>query len=200
MQGGTPIASPSVPSLIDSVPTPVPTPRGVEQDKILLGVAFFHEGFETGVASWSIAPSSEAVTWRRLEGNFCGGAFAMLVGAEGRAVFSAAQGDRYLTLNDPISLVGKSRPHLTYDVLGAANPVDSLLLQPEARRPGGDWKAIGVLTYAEYPRSVAHRYADLTEFTGGDVELRFKATLTDATQAGLGLLLDDVRVVEPSNL
>lgn len=200
MQGGTPTASQSVPSLIDSVPTPTPTPRGIAQDKILLGTAFFHEGFEAGIASWSLSPSSEAVTWRRLEGNFCGGAFAMLVGTEGRAAFAEAEGDRYLTLNAPLSLAGKVRPHLTFDVLGAANPVDSLVLQPEARRPGGAWKAVGVLTYAEYPRAVAHRYADLTEFKDGDVELRFKATLAAASQPGLGLLLDDIKVVEPSNL
>lgn len=199
-QGGTPTASRSVPSLIDSVPTPSPSPRGVEQEKILLGTAFFHEGFEEGMASWSVSPAAQVVSWRRLEGNFCGGAFAMLLGLEGRAAFAEASGDRYLTLDRPVNLTGKSRPHLTFDVLGSANPVDSLLLQPEVRRPGGAWQAVGVLTYAEYPRAVAHRYADLTAFKEGEVELRFKATLTPAAQPGLGLLLDDIKLVEPSNL
>lgn len=182
------------------MPTPAPTPRGLDQDKILLGTAFFHEGFETGLASWSVAPSEESVTWRRLEGNFCGGAFAMLLGKEARAAFDEAEGERYLALVQPVSLAGKSRPHLTFDVLGAANPVDSLLLRPEVRRPGGAWQEVGVLTYAEYPRAVAHRFADLTEFKDGSVELRFKATLTNAAQPGQGLLLDDVKLVEPTNL
>ncbi|MNX98417.1 hypothetical protein D3C86_1308270 [compost metagenome] len=124
----------------------------------------------------------------------------MLIGREAQAPFTDAEGDFLLTLKQPIDLAGRTRPHVAYDVLGSANPADSLVLQPEARRPGGTWQAVGRETYAEYPRMVAHRYADLTAFAGGPVELRFRAVLRAADQPGKGLLLDDIRILEPTNL
>lgn len=182
------------------MPTPEPTRAPDEGDKLLIGTAFFHEGFETGADAWTLEGEIGGVQWRRLEGNFCGGSFAMLVGLDGRSPFKDAEGELLLTLKTPIDLTGQTKPHVAYDVFGSANPADALVLQPEARRPGGTWQAVGKETYAEYPRAVGHRYADLTAYAGGPVELRFRAILAKADQPGQGLLLDDIRVLEPTNL
>ena len=74
------------------------------------------------------------------------------------------------------------------------------MVQPEARRPGGDWEPVGPVTVSRYPSDMGYRAADLTAFAGGEVEIRFKAYLSPLDRPTRGFMLDDVKLMEPSSL
>ncbi|MNT38768.1 hypothetical protein D3C72_1749760 [compost metagenome] len=122
----------------------------------------------------------------------------MLFGLPDRAEFSEGSGQSVLTLKEPIDLTAATRPHLKYDVRGLSYPQDAVMVQPEARRRGGDWVPVGPVTVSRYPSDMGYRAADLTAFAGGEVELRFKAYLSPLDRPTRGFMLDDVKILEPS--
>lgn len=166
-------------------------------DQVLLGKVLFWEDFETDLSRWTIDGSAGVARWLRLEGNFCGGAFTMLFGLPDRAEFSDGAGVSTLTLNERIDLAGTVKPHLQYDVRGLSYPQDAVMVQAEARRPGGAWAPVGPVTVARYPSDMGYRAADLSPFAGGEAELRFKAYLSSLDRPTRGMLFDDVKIIEP---
>ncbi|MNK79122.1 hypothetical protein D3C87_987820 [compost metagenome] len=198
----SPSPAPSAPPA--PTPTPKPTPDAWQfvnpdaPDRIILGSVRFWEDFETDLSRWTIDGSAGDARWLRLEGNFCGGAFTMLFGLPDRTEFASGAGLSTLTLNAPIDLAGVTRPHLTYDVRGLSYPQDAIMVQPEARRPGGEWSPVGPVTVSRYPSDMGYRAADLTPYAGGEVEIRFKAYLSSLERPTRGFMLDDVKILEPS--
>ncbi len=190
-------------------PTPAPTAPSRSDawqhvnpdapDQVILGRVLFWEDFENGLSRWRIEGAAGAARWLLLEGNFCGGAFTMLFGLPERAEFAGGTGQSTLTLQEPIDLSTATRPHLKYDVRGLSYPQDALMVQPEARTPGGDWQPVGPVTVSRYPSDMGYRAADLTPYAGGKVEVRFKAYLSPLERPTRGFMLDDVKILEPSS-
>ncbi len=186
-------------------PTPRPTPDAWQAvnpdgpDQVVLGRVLFWEDFETDLSRWTIDGSAGGARWLRLEGNFCGGAFTMLFGLPERAEFATGSGQSTLTLADPIDLSEARRPQLKYDVRGISYPQDGVMVQPEARRPGGDWDPVGPVTVSRYPSDMGYRAADLSSYAGGEVEIRFKAYLSPLERPTRGMMLDDVKILEPAS-
>lgn len=166
---------------------------------MILGRVHFWEDFETGLSRWQIDGAAGLARWHLLEGNFCGGAFTMLFGLPDRAEFGEGTGQSTLTLRDPIDLSTATRPHVKYDVRGLSYPQDALMVQPEARRPGGSWEPVGPVTVSRYPSDMGYRAADLTAYAGGEVQIRFKAYLSPLDRPTRGFMLDDVKVLEPAS-
>lgn len=177
-----------------SSPDAEPTP-----DVPLVGTFLFFEDFETERRLWMHSGAEAGVSWLRLNAPVCGGAWAMQVGRPGQATFAGVRGEHLLTLRRPIPLGTSKRPHLTYDVRGEAVPPESAVLQPEARPVGGEWRPVGSPALGRY-RMVRTRFADLTALAGAPIELRFRVTLTGATQPTRGLYLDMVQVIDPTGV
>lgn len=175
-------------------PPPEPTPAVP-----LVGPFLFYEDFENTERPWRAEGAAGGIGWYRLNAPVCGGAYAMHMGKAIQQPFAGGSGTFTLTLATPIDLTKAKRPHLTYDVRGVADPAEAVVLQPEARRPGGAWKAVGTPAAGRY-RFVFTRFADLSEFTGGPIELRFSTVLAPSAAPHKGLYLDMVQIVEPTGV
>lgn len=191
-----PTGAPELPSFEASYhPLATPTPNGEPTPDVRLqGTFLFYDDFERGLDHWTIAGDPGGVSWHRLNAYTCGGAWVMLFGKLDSSPFSA--GEATIGLKAPVDLTKARRPHLTYDVMGQATPETALTLQPEARRPGGEWRPVGSVAKARYSFGFT-RFADLTPYVGGPVELRFKAVAQGLAKPAPGLYLDQVQVLEP---
>jgi hypothetical protein len=180
-----------------TTPTPAATPPGLPPDVPRQGTFVFYEDFERNFTRWSLEGGAQAVGWVRLNAFTCGGAWTMLLGTAGWEPFQNARGQAVLRLREPLDLRDARRPYLLYDVRGETVPPEAISLQPEVSRDGEAWQPIGAAAQARY-RYVSRHHADLSPHRGQRLHLRFKATFDVGATPSLGLLFDDVHVLEPS--
>ncbi|MEB3330415.1 MAG: hypothetical protein VKQ33_14415 [Candidatus Sericytochromatia bacterium] len=190
---------PSVPTppAPTATPTAVPTPPPLPPDVPRQGTFLFFEDFEQGLARWTIEGGTAQVGWQHLNAYTCGGAWTMLLGTPGRRPFANARGEAVLRLRAPIDLAKARRPYLFFDVRGQTVPEEAVVLQPEVSLDGRAWTPVGEAVRGRFP-FVSHHHASLEAFLGKAVQLRFHVAFQVGSTPVLGVLLDDVNVLEPS--
>ncbi|HEY9720998.1 MAG TPA: hypothetical protein V6D47_03240 [Oscillatoriaceae cyanobacterium] len=167
---------------------------GVSDAVDLTGSYVFFDDFEHGTSKWTV-PTSGSVSWRQLKSHTCSGDYTMLFGLDQHADFTnvAANGD--LTLNQTIDLSKVQHPYLTYQVYGASDPATALTMQPEVSVDGTTWKPLGQQVTGTHSL-MATLYANLKDYLGQAIHLRFHAESTATSTSGQGEQLDDVAVIE----
>jgi hypothetical protein len=175
---------------------PQPSPASTPQGSNISGAFLFYEDFEHGLQKWTFSDQAP-VAWRLLPTHSCGGAFAMLFGADKQASFSNMAADGYLTLNVPIDLTAAKHPMLTYQTLATSTPPAALTLQAEMSAQDGVWKPIGQGLQGNQP-IMSTEVADLLPYVGQSLHLRFHATSQTAAGSS-GMLLDTIEIIETGN-
>lgn len=167
---------------------------GVSDAVDLSGAYVFYDDFEHGTSKWTF-PSTTSVGWRQLKSHTCSGDYTMLFGLDQHAAFTNVASNGDLTLNQPIDLSKVQHPYLTYQVFGTSDPATALRMQPEVRVGTGDWKPLGDQVTASHAL-MATLYANLKDYQGQSIQLRFHAEGDAVSSSSEGLQLDDVAVIE----
>ncbi|MEB3222904.1 MAG: hypothetical protein VKS61_12580 [Candidatus Sericytochromatia bacterium] len=182
-----------------TIPSPMATPPALPSDVPRAGAFLLHEDFERGLSRWVPEGGTGAVGWQLLNATTCGGEWTMLLGRADWRLFQGLRGEAVLRLRAPLDLRAARRPILWYDVRGEATAPEAIVLQPEVSRDGQAWQPVGKAADGRY-RFVTKHHAELTAHRGAEVQLRFRAAFDVGTTATKGLLLDDIQVLEPSEV
>lgn len=182
-------------SLAALVPSPEPSIVMPKMPTPIAGRFVFYDDFEKPNTKWKTSRGKDGVAWFRIESKSCGGLYTMVLGKQDNSEFKGVATTAYMTTSAPVDLKGTKAPQLQYDLKGMTRPFETIGVHVEARRPGGAWKAIGAPAVARYPTVVTFT-ADLTEFAGGPMEMRFVGDVKAEDRPNKGMFLDDIHVVE----